>query len=85
MQTERIIRWQEIDWKTAESYVNRLQVRIVKAVQGGKWRLVKRLQTLLCNSFYAKALAVKRVVTNKGKSTPGVDGITWKTTQEKTK
>ena len=34
MQTERIIRWQEIDWKTAESYVNRLQVRIVKAVQG---------------------------------------------------
>ena len=35
MQTERIIRWQEIDWKTAESYVNRLQVRIVKAVQGG--------------------------------------------------
>ena len=85
MQTERIIRWQEIDWKTAESYVNRLQVRIVKAVQGGKWRLVKRLQTLLCNSFYAKALAVKRVVTNKGKSTPGVDGITWKTPQEKTK
>ena len=77
MQTKRRISWKEIDWIAAESYVNRLQVRIVKAVQAGKWRLVKRLQTLLCNSFYAKALAVRRVTTNKGKKTPGVDGVIW--------
>ena len=83
MQTKRKVSWKEIDWTAAESYVNRLQVRIVKAVQAGKWRLVKRLQTLLCNSFYAKALAVKRVTTNKGKKTPGVDGGVWKTPQEK--
>ena len=83
MQTKRKVSWKEIDWTAAESYVNRLQVRIVKAVQAGKWRLVKRLQTLLCNSFYAKALAVKRVTTNKGKKTPGVDGVIWRTPQEK--
>ncbi len=59
MQTYGKLKWKEINWKQAESYVNRLQVRIVKAVQTGKWRLVKRLQKLVVNSFYAKALAVK--------------------------
>ena len=82
MQTENI-KWREIDWKTAEIYVNRLQVRIVKAVQKGKWRLVKRLQKLLTNSFYAKALAVRRVSTNTGKRTAGIDGKVWKTDDDK--
>ena len=43
MQTYRKLKWKEINWKQAEMYVNRLQVRIVKAVQENKWRLVKRL------------------------------------------
>ena len=64
-------------------YVNRLQVWIVKAVQNNKWRLVKRLQKLVTNSFFAKALAVKRVATNKGKKTPGIDGDIWTTDGDK--
>lgn len=82
MQTKSI-KWREIDWKAAEAYVNRLQIRIVKAAQNGKWRLVKRLQKLLSNSFYAKALAVKRVSTNKGKNTAGIDGVVWKSDGDK--
>ena len=77
------LQWNQIDWKQAEEQVNRLQVRIVKAVLEQKWRLVKRLQYLMVNSFYAKALAVKRVVTNKGKKTPGIDGEIWKSDKEK--
>ena len=48
-----------------------------------KWRLVKRLQYLLTNSFYVKALAVKWVVTNKGKNAPGIDGELWKSNKDK--
>lgn len=77
------LQWNQIDWKKAEEQVNRLQVRIVKATLEQKWRLVKRLQYLMTNSFYAKALAVKRVTTNKGKNTPGIDGAVWKTGDEK--
>lgn len=83
MQTYKKLKWKEIDWKQAESYVNRLQVRIVKAVQDNKWRLVKRLQKLVTNSFYAKALAVRRVITNKGSKTPGIDGNIWVTDDDK--
>jgi RNA-directed DNA polymerase len=75
--------WNTINWKQAESYVNRLQIRIVKAVQKGNWNLVKRLQYLVVHSFYAKVLSVKRVTTNKGKKTAGIDKVLWKTAKEK--
>ena len=77
------LQWNQIDWEKAEEQVNRLQVRIVKATLEQKWRLVKRLQYLMTNSFYAKALAVKRVVSNKGKKTPGIDGELWETDKAK--
>ena len=77
------LQWNQIDWKKAEEQVNRLQIRIVKATLEQKWRLVKRLQYLMTNSLYAKAIAVKRVITNKGKKTPGIDGELWKTDKDK--
>lgn len=77
------VKWKQINWEQAEIYINRLQIRIVKAVKENKWRLVKRLQYLVTHSFYGKALAVKHVISNKGKNTPGIDGIVWKTDKEK--
>ena len=77
--------WDTINWSEAQEYVNRLQVRIVKATKEGKWNLVKRLQYLLTNSFYAKALAVKKVTQNKGKNTAGIDNQLWKSKQDKWK
>ena len=71
--------WKSIDWKKAEAEVNRLQARIAKATQEKKWNTVKRLQYLLTHSYYAKVLAVRKVTTNKGKKTPGVDGELWST------
>ena len=59
--------WGTIDWKTARAYVKKLQMRIVKAQKEGHYSKVKSLQWLLTHSFYAKALAVKRVTSNSGK------------------
>lgn len=75
--------WHAIDWQQAHAHVRRLQARIVKATQEGRWNKVKSLQRLLTHSFYAKAIAVKRVTENKGRNTPGVDGIVWQTPQDK--
>ena len=71
--------WKSIDWKKAEAEVSRLQARIAKATQEKKWNPVKRLQYLLSHSYYAKALAVRKVTTNKGKHTPGIDKELWNT------
>src|ERR1700722_10200495 len=67
--------WEQIDWPKHERNVRRLQARIVKAVQEGRWGKVKALQRLLTCSFHGKALAVKRVTENRGKRTAGVDGV----------
>lgn len=75
--------WKNIDWIKAEKEVNRLQIRIAKAVQEKKWNTVKRIQYLLTHSYYAKALAVRKVTTNKGKNTAGVDKELWTTAASK--
>ena len=75
--------WKSIDWKKAEAEVSRLQARIAKATQEKKWNTVKRLQYLLTHSYYAKALAVRKVTTNKGKKTPGIDKELWITPASK--
>jgi len=77
--------WDQLNWPQCERHVQRLQARIVKATQAGRWNKVKALQRLLTCSFYGKALAVKRVTDNKGKRTPGVDGAIWGTPASKHK
>lgn len=77
------LQWKSINWNEAETYVNRLQVRIAKATQDKKWNTVKRLQYLLTHSYYAKALAVRKITTNKGKNTSGVDKELWSTPASK--
>ena len=77
------LNWTSIKWKKVKKRVQELQMRIAKAVREGKLRLAKSLQWLLTHSFYGKLLAIRRVVTNKGKSTPGVDGVVWNSPKKK--
>jgi len=66
-------RWKSLDWTTIEEQVRRLQTRIAKAVQQGKHRRAQALQWLLTHSRAAKLWAVRKVTTNRGAKTPGVD------------
>jgi RNA-directed DNA polymerase len=70
-------------WKKISQEVRRLQMRIAKAVKEGRRAKVKALTYLLTRSLAAKLLAVRRVTSNKGKRTPGVDGIIWKDARAK--
>ncbi len=81
--THRVVDWHAIDWQKVHQNVRRLQARIVKATQEGRWGKVKALQRLLTHSFSGRALAVRRVTGNQGKRTPGVDGETWNTPKKK--
>ena len=77
------VQWPDIKWARCIRNVRRLQTRIVKATQGGRWNKVKVLQRLLTSSFSGKALAVKRVTENQGKRTSGVDRQLWSTLESK--
>ena len=77
--------WKAVNWHKVEAEVKRLQMRIAKAVREGKKNKVKVFQWMLSHSFSAKLLAVKRVTSNKGAKTPGVDMKIWDTPARKMK
>lgn len=68
--------WQDIDWKTVERQVFKLQKRIYKASKSGNVKLVHKLQRLLTKSHYGKLWATRRVTQdNQSRKTAGVDGV----------
>jgi len=77
--------WETLDWDNIERQVNRLQTQIANATKDSNKNTVKRLQYLLTRSFAAKAYAVRKVTTNKGKNTSGVDKKLWSTSASKMK
>jgi len=81
--SDNITNWDQIDWNRAEMCVRKLQARIVKAWKEGRTGKAKSLMRILTHSFYAKALAVKRVTENRGKRTSGIDRVLWSTKKSK--
>lgn len=77
------VNWSAINWSAVDRNVRQLQVRIAKAEQAGRIGKVRALQRILANSFSGRAAAVKRVTSNKGKRTPGIDGELWNTDRQK--
>jgi len=75
--------WKAVPWKALQEQVRRLQVRIAKAIQLGKYRRASALQWLLTHSHAARLLAVRRVTTNRGANTPGIDNVRWQTDRQK--
>jgi RNA-directed DNA polymerase len=68
--------WKALPWKEIERNVFRLQQRVYQAERRGDYKQVHNLQRLLIHSWSARCLAVRRVSQeNRGKRTPGVDGV----------
>lgn len=74
--------WNSIDWKRAEMKVKDLQEKIVIATLNNDMKEVYNIQWKLINCFEAKAIAIRRVVTNRGGKTAGTDNIIWKTAKD---
>lgn len=79
----RIDDWKAVPWLEVKIKVERLQMRIAKAIREGKHRKAASLAWILTHSYDAKLLAVKRVTTNKGKNTAGIDGVVWRSSAQK--
>jgi RNA-directed DNA polymerase len=77
------VEWHALTWQKAHRMVRRLQPRIVKATQAGRWGKVQALQRLLTRSLSATVLAIKRVTDNQGTRTPGGEGVIWETPESK--
>lgn len=77
--------WKAINWNKSEKLVFRIQMRIAKAMREKKFNKVKALQRILTRSYSAKSMAVRKVTSNKGAKTSGIDGLLGKLTNKKLK
>jgi RNA-directed DNA polymerase len=75
--------WKSLPWDKIRQRVRRLQMRIAKAIKEKRYGKAKALQWILTHSHSAKLLAIKRVTTNKGARTPGVDKKVWRSDRQK--
>lgn len=66
-----------VNWSTCYLHVFQLQSRIAIAWLNGNHKLVTQLQNELVRSFAARALSVRKVMSNTGSKTPGVDNVVW--------
>ena len=82
----RVADWDSIQWDKPKRRVRRLQERIFRATRDKDWAKVKNLQKLLVGSHSARLLAVKRIThENKGRYTPGIDGLIYATSEARMK
>ena len=72
-----------INWKQAHQKLLTLQYEILKAFQAGDKNLVLKKQYELTRSFAARAIAIRKITSNKGKNTAGIDGIILTTHTQK--
>lgn len=75
--SKKPVRYQDINWQQCQTELLGLQQQLVKAYRANEGRRVRDLQRTIVTCFATRALAVRRVTTNRGGHTPGVDGVRW--------
>ena len=81
--SDELSEWHSIDWRAVQMFVGKAQQRIAQTTMRKDFRRAKRLQRSLVRSWQAKALAVRKVTTNQGKRTAGMDRELWDTPSKK--
>lgn len=75
--------WQKLEWIKYYPKIAEIQDNLITAYRQGDKSKVHDLQRKIVTSFEGRALAVRKVVTNKGGKTAGVDGRTWETSDQR--
>ena len=78
--------WTSINWKQVKKRVRNLRQRIYRATEQQQWNRVRSLMKLMLRSYSNLLLSVRRITQeNRGKRTPGLDGLTALTSTQRAK
>jgi RNA-directed DNA polymerase len=80
------MKYENIDWARAQMNLEKQQRELVEVYkENGLSETTFQQQSKIINGFHTRALAIRRVISNKGGQTAGVDGALWKTNEDKSK
>lgn len=77
------LRYNDINWLKCHQKIAKIQQKILEAFRKDDHKLVYKLQETLVSTFEARAIAVRKVTSNPGKNTPGMDKKILEGTEEK--
>jgi RNA-directed DNA polymerase len=83
MKNKITMNWNSIKWPLVEKILVKSQWRILEAYKKGDMKKVERLQNILIQSFAARVLSIRKVTTNLGARTPGIDKVLFVTELDK--
>jgi|JI61114BRNA_FD_contig_101_193406_length_4991_multi_4_in_0_out_0_1 RNA-directed DNA polymerase len=78
------MKFEKINWRSAYSWLKIEQEKLIEAYEKKDKNLIIKIQVSILKDFRTTAIAVRRVATNKGSNTPGVDGKVLKTAKDRT-
>jgi RNA-directed DNA polymerase len=78
------MKFEKINWRSAYSWLEIEQEKLIEAYEKKDKNLIIKIQVSILKDFRTTAIAVRRVATNKGSNTPGVDGKVLKTAKDRT-
>ena len=79
----KTLKYADIKWDLCNKKIFKLQNKIIVAWESKDMKKVYKLQETLVNTFEARALAVRKITSNKGSKTSGVDKTIIRTDIEK--
>ena len=81
---EPLTDWASINWKLVKKRLRNLRQRIYRAAQNQQWNRVRSLMKLMLRSYSNLLLSVRKITQeNLGKNTPGLDGQTALTSEQR--
>lgn len=78
------MKFEKINWRSAYSWLEIQQEKLIEAYKKNDHCLIIKIQVSILKDFRTTAIAVRRVASNKGSNTPGVDGKVLKTAKDRT-
>ena len=77
------MKFNQVNWKLAYEWLHEKQALLVEVYKKGDTLKVRHLQISILKDFRTTAIAVRRVTTSSGSRTPGVDGVTVTSAEER--
>lgn len=76
--------FEKINWRSAYNWLEIKQEKLIEAYKNKDTHLIIQIQVSILKDYRTTAIAVRRVASNKGSNTPGVDGKVLKTAKDRT-
>lgn len=77
------MKFKQVNWKTANRWLKQKQERLLEAYEKNNIEMLRHIQISILKDYRTTAIAVRRVTTNSGKKTPGLDGFIANTIEKR--